>query len=249
MPFQIWRDTPTLLSFALVYQKIERLKNDMSDNESENTSSQAPVAGPSKQETVATSLYSYVPSNFQVPAPVVFQRESCSQLGRFWSSTWSGQTKVQGTIDNFTLSDGKRLSSKSQRTSMNERVGKLLKGAMHCCLRTVCFQYLWAKSRRTIWQLRHSPMETLIVVWIWSVFPWVNSWQIGHCFFFGGTQHKRNQSPAYYKKCVISGTILQLCVCPRRNLRSISYKKAVKAQNQKSHFSKWKISRPWCHVW
>lgn len=36
MPFQMWRDTPTLLSFALVYKKIERLKNNMSDNESES---------------------------------------------------------------------------------------------------------------------------------------------------------------------------------------------------------------------
>ena len=130
MPFHMWKDTPTLLSFALVYKKLERLKNNMSDNESENSSSQAPVAGPSKQETAATALYSYVPSNFQVPAPVVFQRESCSQLGRFRSSTWSGQTKFQGTIGNFTLSDGKRLSSKSQRTSMNEHVGKLLEAAM-----------------------------------------------------------------------------------------------------------------------
>ena len=31
-------------------------------------------------------------------------------------------------------------------------------------------------------------------------------------------------------------------------MRSVSYKKTMKAQNQKSQFSKWKISRPWCPV-
>ena len=47
---------------------------------------------------------------------------------------------------------------------------------------------------------------------------------------------------------VTNGIILLVCVCPRRKMRSNSYKKAMTAQIQKNQFSKWKIFRPWSLV-
>jgi len=44
----------------------------MSDNESESTSSPAPTTpGPATSGTPATAVYSHVPSNFPIPAPIV----------------------------------------------------------------------------------------------------------------------------------------------------------------------------------